>query len=162
MCPPPPPARNRVNFTGNLQWSTHLNTVISKTRRLLGLLKRLKESRLNKQALSSIYKLYIRPQPEYASTAWSNLTQQQSDTLERFQRKAAKIILGYRLSDHLNHTNLLFAVEWDTLSSRQTPQLAALGFKLFAGTAPSHPPAAAPPQHTHLNHCANQGSSPSH
>ena len=64
-----------------------------KTRRLLGLLKRLKESGLNKQALSSIYKLYISPQLEYASTARNNLIQQQSDTLERFQRKAAKIIL---------------------------------------------------------------------
>ena len=97
-----------LNFTGNLQWGTHLSTVISKTRRLLsGLLKRLKESRLNKQALSSIYKLYIRPQLKYASTAWSNLTQQQSDTLERSQRKVAKIIPGYRLSDHLNHTYLL-------------------------------------------------------
>ena len=37
-----------LNFTGNLQWGTQLNTVISKTRRLLGLLKRLKESGLNK------------------------------------------------------------------------------------------------------------------
>ena len=137
-----------LNFTSNLQWGTQLNTVISKTRRLLGLLKRLKESGLNKQALSSIYKLYIRPQLEYASTAWSNLTQQQSDTLERFQRKAAKIILGYRLSDHLDHTYLLSAVEWDTLSSRRTLQLAALGFKLFAGTAPPHLLAAAPPRHT--------------
>ena len=120
-----------LNFTGNREWSTHLSTVLSKTHHLLGLLKRLKESGLNKQALSSIYKLHICPQLEYASTAWSNLTQQQSDTLERFQRKAAKIILGYRLSDHLNHTYLLSAVEWDTLSSGRALQIAALGFKLF-------------------------------
>ena len=33
---------------------------------------------------------------------------------------------------------------------------------LEASTAPSHLLAVAPPQHTHLNHCANQGSSPSH
>ena len=36
---------------------------------------------------------YIRPIPEYASTAWGNLGTTQVNRLERFQRRAAKIIL---------------------------------------------------------------------
>ena len=78
------------------------------------------------------------------------------DTLERFQRKAAKIILGYRLSDHLNHTYLLSAVEWNTLSSRRSDSSSSLV---------QHHPISSPRflhDTPHLNHCATQGSSPSH
>ena len=151
-----------LNFTGNLQWEPHLSTVISKTRRLLGLLKRLKESRLNKRALPSIFKVYIRPQLEYASTAWSNLTQQQSDTLERFKRKAAKIILGYRLSDHHNYTYFCLLLsgthlrrgehcnlQHSDLSSSQV-QLRPISSPQLLHDTP------------HQNHCATQGSLPSH
>ena len=139
----------------NLQWHTHVTATLAKGRQLLGLLKRLKESNLSISALSKIYELYIRPRLEYASVAWSNLTQGQADQLERFQRKAAKVILGYPLSSHVDHSFLLSCLQWHTLSSRRHVQLVLLAHKLYHKTAPSHLLAVTPPlyhPHTRIRH----------
>ena len=76
--------------------------------------------------------------------------------LERFQRKAGKIILGIPLSSPSNHTYILTELGWPTLSSRRQMKLLLLAFKLYTRTAPSHLLAVCPPRYTAvipLRHC---------
>ena len=111
--------------------------VLSSAGRLLGVLRRLRSS-LNAAALSAFYLAYIRPKIEYADTAWSNMPGYLADRLERFQRKAARIVLGLPMFTPINHTDLLTAVGWPTLTSRRKLHLAQLAHALHHRTAPQH------------------------
>ena len=83
-----------------------MDSIVAKVSRLLAVLKKLRGS-LSREALSVFYVLYTRPQIEYASVvAWSNLTGTLNDKLERLQRKAAKIILGFGLYDKVRRPPL--------------------------------------------------------
>ena len=55
---------------------------------------------------------------EYACTAWGNLGTTQVDRLERFQRRAAKIILRRPLFVPSSHDELLATIGWPSLASR--------------------------------------------
>ena len=61
------------------------------------------------------------------------------DSLERFQRKAARVILGRPLfSDKTPHHVLLKLLNWPTLESRRRHQLALLGHRMSKGNVPPH------------------------
>ena len=79
-------------LSSDLRWTEHTNRVLSKAARLLHTLRRLRNS-LSRQALLFYYCLYIRPVIEYASVAWPKLPAHLRDRLERFQRRALKIII---------------------------------------------------------------------
>ena len=57
---------------------------------------------------------------------------------ERFQRRAAKIILRRPLFKHSDHDDLLNTLGWETLSSRRTYRQALLGRRLATRTVPRH------------------------
>ena len=81
-----------VILSHDLRWSNHVDYILTKATRLLSGLRRLRSS-LDQESLSHMYLTYISPILEYACTAWGNLGTTQVDRLERFQRRAAKIIL---------------------------------------------------------------------
>ena len=137
-----------LTFTDDLRWTSHVNNVLGKTAPLLGLLRRLRSS-LSREALITIYTIYIRPKLEYASIAWCNLPGHLVDRLERLQRRAAKIILGLPLFRPSNHQALLQEIGWPTLHSRRRLQLAILAYKIATGTAPTHLNASAFPVREH-------------
>ena len=137
-----------IIFSADLRWTKHVDAIIMKTSRLLGVLRRIHRS-LTRHALSTFYLIYIRPILEYADIAWSNLPTTQSDRLERTQRKAARIILGLSLYEPTSHSRLLSSLNWPTLSSRRKLHLAQLGYALHTRTAPAHLlEAAFPPRST--------------
>ena len=81
--------------------------VIKKRCELLGLLKSLRHS-LSTLALSAFYRVYNRPVTEYASGVWCSVPKYLGDSLERFQWKAAQVILGRPLlGDKTPHHVLL-------------------------------------------------------
>lgn len=123
-------------FTSDLKWTAHIDRVLAKAGRLLAVLRRL--SHLSSDAKSSFYLLYIRPQLEYADIAWSNLPQRQLDRLERFQRRAAKLVLGIPLFRPSPHGKLLADVGWPTIKSRRKLRLVLLARALHTKTAPPH------------------------
>ena len=79
-------------LTSDLRWTAHVNQVLSKAARLLHTLKRLRCT-LSKAALTLYYCLYIRLVVEYGCVAWPKLPAHLRDRLERFQRRAFKVIL---------------------------------------------------------------------
>ena len=107
-----------VILQSDLRWNSHITATIAKSTRQLFLLRRLRPS-VTPTALILLYKIYIRPKLEYASTVFSFLLVTISDRLERFQRKAARICLGLSLFQPTNHSALLHQVGWSTLASRR-------------------------------------------
>ena len=89
-------------LTSDLRWTAHVNQVLSKAARLLHTLKRLRCT-LSKAALTLYYCLYICPVVEYGCVAWPKLPAHLRDRLERFQRRAFKVILRKPLFEHCDH-----------------------------------------------------------
>ena len=85
-----------------------------------------------------MYLTYIRPILEYACTAWGNLGTTQVDRLERFQRRAAKIILRRPLFAPSNHDELLATIGLPSLASRRKYFQAVLGHRMATGNVPQH------------------------
>ena len=70
-------------------------------------LRKLKKAGLSDKDLVTIYSSFIRSRIEYASPAWSTLTQGQSDLIESIQRRALRILLPeMSYQDALNYTGL--------------------------------------------------------
>ena len=126
-----------VMLSADLRWSCHIDFVLSRAARLLGVLKRLRSS-LSMQASIAFYKLYIRPKLEYADVVWCGLSKHQADRLERFQLRIARIILNQPLYSHTSHSFLLTTLNLHTLSSRRSYHLALLSYKIKHNLAPKH------------------------
>ena len=124
-------------ITSTLTWKEHTASILQKASRILGVLRRLRCS-LAKAALRKIYVCYIRLILEYASVAWGNVSRNEADHLERFQRRAARLILGLPLFACVNHPELLLGAGLPTLESRRECALAILGHQLFTRKVPSH------------------------
>ena len=126
-----------ITISSDLRWTAHVDSILAKASRLLGVLRRLRSS-LSRDALCQFYIAYIRPILEYASIAWSNLTSTLATRLERLQRRAAKIILRRPLFCPSNHDEILAEIGWPTLSSRRTFHLAIFGYRLSVKNVPNH------------------------
>ena len=139
-----------VIFSHNLRWNNHVVYILTKATRLLSALRRLRSS-LDQESLPHMYLTYIRPILEYACTAWDNLGTTQVDRLERFQRRAAKIILRRPLFVPSNHDELLATIGWPSLASRRKYFQAALGHRMATGNVPQHFRDYIPSKPTHMH-----------
>ena len=84
------------------------------------------------------YCLYSRRVIDYASVAWPKLPAHLRDCLERFQRRAFKIIIRKPIFQHCDHNDLLLTLNQASLQSRRHYQSALVGFHLANQTAPQH------------------------
>ena len=90
------------------------------------------------QASIAFYKLYIRPKLEYADVVWCGLSKHQTDRLDRFQLRIARIILNQPLYSHISHSFRLTTLNLHTPSSRRSYYLALLSYKIKHNLAPKH------------------------
>ena len=70
------------------------------------MLRSLKRFGFNSNELCVVYKGYVRPLVEYADVVWhSSLTINQSNTIEKVQKTACRIILGYSYTSYNDALN---------------------------------------------------------
>ena len=124
-------------LSSDLRWSAHIDKILSKAGRLLYTIIRLRRT-LSRKALILYYSLYIRPVVEYACIAWPKLSAHLRNRLERFQRRAFKVILRKPLFEPSDHDEVLLTLQQPSLESRRQYQSAILGFQLANKTAPQH------------------------
>ena len=124
-----------VIFTSDLSWSTHVNYIVAKSRKLVGILKCL-QYKLNRRALESLYYSFIRPTLEYASAVWDGCTQSDRDLLESVQLAAARVVTGALSTT--SHTKIYAETGWETLAERRRKQKLTLMFKIINGLAPTY------------------------
>ena len=124
-------------LSSDLRWSAHIDKTLSKAGRLLYTIIRLRRT-LSRKALTLYYSLYIRPVVEYACIAWPKLSAHLRNRLERFQRRALKVILRKPLFEPPDYDEVLLTLQQPSLESRRQYQSAILGFQLANKTAPQH------------------------
>ena len=93
----------------HLSWNPHIDYIVSKSNRMLGLIKRTCKGLDDPKTLRTLYCSLVRSNLEYCSVVWSPYTKRNTDKLERVQRRATKLILK---SDdpydiHLKKLNLM-------------------------------------------------------
>ena len=124
-----------VILNDKLNWEDHINHVISKANRKIGLMWKL-SSELPRYAVENIYTSYIRPQLEYSAVIYNNCTREQSRRLEACQRKAA--IACTRAYRRTNTENLLNELGWSKLEDRRTYCGQVMLYKITNGLTPNY------------------------
>ena len=87
-----------VHVSTKLSWNNHIDVIISKADKMLGMIKRTCTNECDQKTLMILYKSLVRSQLEYASQVWSPYTKEKITALERVQRCATKFTLKTELS----------------------------------------------------------------
>ena len=82
-----------VNIASDLQWNTHVDSVVSEANRSLVLIKRNIKTK-HQTIRATTYKTIVRPQLEFAASAWDPHTKYLTTKLEMVQRRAARWTLN--------------------------------------------------------------------
>ena len=104
-----------VLVNSNLKPSDQCNKAAKTANAVLGLLARGFHYR-DRKTFVKLYKLYVRPHLEFATTAWSPWTQTDKETLEKVQRRAIGMISGM---GQLDYEERLQALGMTTLERRR-------------------------------------------
>ena len=108
-----------VNMSRDLSWSNHVDVIVNKANKVLGLFKRTVGSK-NKDIFSMLYKSLVRPILEYACPVWSPHLAKDILAIEKVQRRASRIALGqkhrYREMQYEERCRLL---NWNSLQHRR-------------------------------------------
>ncbi len=84
-----------ITITNNLSWSKHIEEIVSKANRTLGLVKRLCRDIKDTNTRKLLYCTVVRPKLEYCSSLWSPYTGKHRLLIENVQRRATRFILNY-------------------------------------------------------------------
>ena len=115
-------------------WDFNTKEIVKRTYASLSMLTKLKYAGLSRTKLLHIYCLHIRSSMEYCSVVWhDNLTQGQSNSIERLQKVSLKIILGSespRCEDgHFDYVKALHICNLKSLFSRREKRMIDFGRK---------------------------------
>ncbi|RUS78658.1 hypothetical protein EGW08_013585 [Elysia chlorotica] len=106
-----------VTISTDLSWKSHINIISAKANKTLGFLRRnIKIGSIYTKALA--YKALVRPQLEYACEVWDPHTDDNIQTLEKTQRRAARWVVNrYRQTSSVG--DMLNQLNWPSLEQRR-------------------------------------------
>ena len=117
-----------VKLDENLSWASHIDKTCKKASSGIGAIKRIKPF-VPVHTLESIYKSLVQPYFDYCSPLWDTCGKLLKDKLQRFQTRAARVILG---ANHDTHSvDLLNMFSWDTLENRRSGAKSVLMYKIL-------------------------------
>ena len=83
-----------VIIANDLKWSEHVDRMVGKANRMLGMPKKTFESK-DPKLWKELYVSLVRPHLEYAVHAWNPHLKDEIDKIERVQRRATRIPFGF-------------------------------------------------------------------
>ncbi|MCG8046493.1 MAG: hypothetical protein N0E48_12760, partial [Candidatus Thiodiazotropha endolucinida] len=130
-------------FSQCCDWQNHIDYIQEKAWSRMNLLRNLKFT-LDRKSLQKIYFTFIRSLLEYADVVWDNCTQQQSNSLEKIQLEAGRILSG---TTKLVEIDKLYAeLGWLKLSERRQLHKLYLFFKMENNLTPLYLTELIPPR----------------
>ena len=115
-------------ITKNLTWSTHITSICSKAKKILGLIYRRFYTSSNQEAIKQLYISLVRPHLDYACQVWDPHLAKDKKILEDVQR------FGCKLAAHQwdsSYQELLQLFELQTLEERRLHLKLGLMFKII-------------------------------
>ena len=91
---------------------------------------------ISRNALNQMYMFFLLPVVEYASVVWDGCSEQDSQTLQKIQNEAARLVTGLTRSVSLE--NLFKECGWTTLSKRRQQHKLSFMYKVNNGIVPSY------------------------
>ena len=122
-------------ISSDLSWSNHINHIVSKAKKLIGVMKML-QYKLSRRSLEIVYISYVRPILEYGDVVWGGCTASDAELLEGVQLAAARAVTG--ATRCTSNSKLYSEIGWETLSKRREKHRLKLFYKMFHGHAPAH------------------------
>ena len=117
-----------VDISANLKWNEHIDNICKKATRSLGFVKRNIRTH-HPKVREAAYKTLVRPQLEYASSAWDPHTIDHTHKIEMIQRRAARWVLR-DYSPLSSVSTMLDRLEWQTLEHRRSCARLTLFYKI--------------------------------
>ena len=106
-----------VQVSRDLSWSNHVNAIVNKANKVVGLLKRTVGSK-NREIFSMLFKSLVRPILDYACPVWSPYLVKDKLAIEKVQRRASRIALGQKLRE-MSYEERCILLNWNTLQHRR-------------------------------------------
>ena len=91
---------------------------------------------IRRPALNQIYISYVAPLLEYASIVWDGCSDSCSDSLQKLQNEAARLVTG--LTRSVSTRNLFKECGWLTLSERREHQKRLFMYKATHNMVPNY------------------------
>ena len=98
------------------KWNCHTDNIAKASSKILGIMRQLKYT-LSRAALNPIYISYVLPVLEYSSVVWDGCSDCNTNTLEKNQHEAARIVTGLTRSVPIE--KLFTECGWTTLTNRR-------------------------------------------
>ena len=95
-----------VVLSANLSWTPHMDKIVAKTRKIIGMLYRQFYQRSDPEALTKLYTSVIRPHLEYAAPVWSPELIKDISKLENVQKFALRVCTNLSYVDLIKKCNL--------------------------------------------------------
>lgn len=118
-----------VLIDDKLNFSTHMQTQVTKANRVLGVIKHTFKY-LDMDTFLLLYKSLVRPHLEYATVIWSPKTKRDCDLVERVQRRATRVVESI---SHLPYSERLKALQLPTLLFRRQRADMIMMYKIAHG-----------------------------
>jgi hypothetical protein len=106
-----------VDIQCDLRWDDHVNSVVNKASKILGMLRR-NVSCCTRSTKATAFLSLVRPLLEYASPVWDPYRTKHIDALEMVQRRGARFVMSdYRYTSSV--TTMLSDLKWPSLADRR-------------------------------------------
>ena len=110
----------------------------AKAARSLGLIRRTL-GKCNQEVKETAYNTLVRPQLEYATSAWNPHTERNNRIVESVQRQAARFVMhDYHRESSV--TDMLNTLHWDTLQTRRLLHQTEMFYHIHCGMVNINPP----------------------
>ena len=117
-----------VYLSDDLQWNEHIKTISNKANKTLGFLKR-NSIHCPPRTKETAYKALVHPTLEYCSSVWDPHTENNTNTVEIVQKRAAHWVLNH-FDRKDSVTEMLSTLKWKTLESRRTIACLSILYKM--------------------------------
>jgi len=124
-----------IELNTTLTWKQHTESIALTTNKKINILSHLSKV-LDRKTLSIMYTSFIRPSLEYGNIIWCNCTDNESDTLEAIQRRAARIITGGII--RTNTISLYLECGIETLQERRNRNVLLFFHRIVNGNVPDY------------------------
>ena len=119
----------------NCKWRRHIEEITVSCAKRVDVLRSLKYS-LSRQTLEHLYKTFILPKLEYASSTWNNATLEQQQDIENIQLAAMRVATG--AIKGTKHSTIYNELPWITTYERRRRKNLSIFYKIYHRQAPKY------------------------